>query len=66
MLSMGGSMNRLAQLLIAVFSLLFFIPAQASLDPFVGQCAIFADEDSTDKKEEGTEKPKEEEEPDCD
>jgi len=47
--------------------MLFFIPAQASLDPLVGQCAIFADEDSTDKKEEGTEKPKEEEaEPDCD
>ena len=65
-------MNRLAQLLIAVFSLLFFIPAQASLDPLVGECAIFANEDAADestedKKKEGTdESSEEEEEPDCD
>lgn len=61
-------MKYLAQLAVILISMLFFIPAQASLDPLVGQCAIFADEDSTDeKKEEGTDKPKEEEaEPDCD
>lgn len=65
-------MNRLAQLVTIIFSLLFFIPAQASLDRLVGECVIFADEESADeatddKKKEGTDKPEaEEEEPDCD
>ena len=66
--------------LVAVISLLYLIPAQASVNVGAGmsikECAIFADEATGDgsvdetKKESG-EKPKgdndeEEEEPDCD
>ena len=61
-------MRRLAQLIVTFFFLLYFIPAQASLDAIAGGCMIFADEGTADeKKEEGKDKKKEgEAEPDCD
>jgi hypothetical protein len=67
-------MSRLIQLVVAmVFSLLFFMSAQASFDVSIGSrsCAIFADEATDDSKKEGDDKKeggdkKEEAEPDCD
>ena len=72
-------MSRLIQLVAVVCSLLFFMPAQASIDVSIisSECAIFADEATDDSKKEGGdekesgEKPEggdgaEEEEPDSD
>lgn len=69
-------MNRLLQLVIAVFSLLFFISVQASVGQSVPakECVIFADEAADeaadgkkdDGKKEGADGEEEEEEPDCD
>ena len=67
-------MNHLIKLLVVVFSLLFFMSAQAQVrfDMPVNKCAIFADEEVDDKKKEegdkkeGSETTEEEEEPDCD
>ncbi len=64
-------MNRLMQVVFVVFSLLFFISAQASVGLPVKECVIFADEAADDsEKEEGEktegDKKEGEEEPDCD
>jgi hypothetical protein len=67
-------MNRLMQIVIITFSLLFFISAQAGVGLPIKECVIFADEATDDSKKEGGEKPEggtgeeeeEEEEPDCD
>ena len=63
-------MSRLIQAVVVVFSLLFFMSAQASFDLPVRECVIFADEADDTKKEgeEGGEETTEgeEEEPECD
>ena len=65
-------MNRLMQLVIVTFSLLFFVSVQASAGLPIKECVIFADETTDDSKKEDGEKPEddtgeeEEEEPDCD
>ena len=73
-------MNRLMQVFLIVFSMLFIMSAQAGVNVGAGmlikECAIFADEAAGDgsadeTKKEGGEKPEgdngeEEEEPDCD
>lgn len=67
-------MNRLIQLVIITFSMLFFISAQASVGLPIKECVIFADEAADDSKKEDGEKTEGEktkgeegeEEPDCD
>ena len=67
-------MSRLIQLVVVVFSLLFFISAQASVSVSIknGECAVFSDEATDDAKPEGGDKKdeegdkKKEAEPDCD
>lgn len=52
--------------LLAVISLFYLIPAQASFDIATGgECIIFADDSKEDGKKNG-EAEEEEEEPDCD
>ena len=56
--------------LVAVISLLYLIPAQASFDIATGgECIIFADDSKEDGKKNGdgdADTEEEEEEPDCD
>jgi hypothetical protein len=66
-------MSRLVQIVVTlVFSLIFFMPAQAGFDIAISkQCVIFADEASDDSKKEGDDKKeggdkKQGAEPDCD
>ena len=61
-------MNRLIQLVIVVFSLMFVMSAQAENDEPVKEVTIIEGETTDDsKKEEGAETgEEEEEEPDCD
>ena len=58
----------LTQLIIVIFSVLLYFPAQAGFDLPTKQCVIFADGTSDDSKKEGGDKKEgeEEEEPDCD
>ncbi len=66
-------MSRLVQSVVVIFSLLFFMSVQASVDLPVRECAIFADEGTAETQQDGEEagdetkkEGEEEEEPECD